>query len=91
MTYRFIRKYFSIVFVVATLLTAMHHHNDLKPHSECKICTIQSNIVNADTPVETLYLSELTINSQAIIIKPDIRDNTQLIKSLQARAPPFFS
>jgi len=88
---RFLRKYLSIVFVIATLLGSMHHHNDLKQHNDCKICTIQSNIANADTPVERLYLTQLDIFSESILTQLISIQTAQVNSSLYARAPPFFS
>ena len=45
----------------------MHHHNDLKQHSDCKICTIKAGMANADTPVDVVYVSELEIFHEAIV------------------------
>ena len=87
---RWFRRYFSIVFVLATLLGSMHHHNDLKQHNDCQICTIQSNLSHADTPVDTLYLSDLILQAQTPIkILADLVTNNDQIR-LTARAPPFL-
>ena len=86
-----LRKYFAVVFVVATLLGSMHHHNDLKQHNDCQICTVQSSLSHADTPVDTLYLSDIKLISEATVT-----DLSHLIVnsahiSLHSRAPPKFS
>lgn len=84
-------KFFSIIFVIATFMGVFHHHDDFKPHNDCQICTIQSSIADADTPSETLYLSQIEIFSQIAISKfPTLHEHKQFIP-LRARAPPFFS
>jgi hypothetical protein len=88
---RFFRKYLSIVFVLATLMGVFHHHNDLKQHSDCQICTIQSSISDADTPVETVYLTQLDIFRESIVTELTDLHTTELQNQLHARAPPFFS
>jgi len=86
-----LRKYFTIVFMLATLLGSMHHHNDLKQHNNCQICTLQSSLSHADTPVDTLYITKLTLVSEATIadLSHLVANPTQIL--LQARAPPKFS
>ena len=91
MIHRFFRKYLSIIFVLATMLGAVHHHNDLKQHSDCKICTVHSNFVHADTPVDVVYLTQLDIYSESIITKLITLHAKAEKNSLYARAPPFFS
>jgi len=88
---RFFRRYLSIVFVIATLMGAMHHHNDLKQHSDCQICTIQSSIAHADTPVDVVYLTQLDIYKESILTQLETLHTKKLQNSLHARAPPFFS
>jgi hypothetical protein len=87
---RFFRKYLSIVFAVATLMGAMHHHNDLKQHSDCKICTVQSNIAHADTPVDAVYLTQLDIYRESITTQLVSLHSKTVQSTLHARAPPFF-
>ena len=67
MKYNFLKKYLSILFLASTLLGSMHHHNDLKQHNDCKICTIKASMSNADTPVDVLYVTQLDIFHEAII------------------------
>ncbi|SFV52837.1 hypothetical protein MNB_SM-6-346 [hydrothermal vent metagenome] len=88
---KWLRKYFSIVFVFAMLLGSMHHHNDLKQHNDCQICTIQSNLSHADTPVDTLYIQDIILQAQTPItaLSNLIASAAQI--RLTARAPPQFS
>ena len=88
---RFFRKYLSIVFIFATLLGAMHHHNDLKQHNNCQICTIQVNIANADTPVDVVYLTQLDIYSESIVSELKNLHAQKPTTHFFPRAPPLFS
>ena len=81
----------SIVFVVATLLSSMHQHNDFKPHTDCQICTLQHNFSNGDTPTEALYLQEIANFSSPIIAELFSLHVSTLLTTLNARAPPLFS
>ncbi len=88
---KWLRKYLAVVFVLASLLGSMHHHNDLKQHNDCQICTIQSSLAHADTPVDTLYIQEITLKAET-----PAAELTNLVASaahiaLTARAPPFIS
>ena len=86
-----LRKYLSIVFIFATILTAFHHHNDLKTHSDCQICIIQSNITDADTPLDVEYLSDITILHEKIITQFVNFYLTNRQNDLHQRAPPKIS
>jgi len=88
---RFVKRYFSIIFIVATLLGVLHHHNDLRVHNDCKICIIQSNIVDGDIPITITYLSHLDIKSEKILPKPKILHISFFKSTLNSRAPPKFS
>ncbi|QOP45933.1 hypothetical protein [Sulfurimonas paralvinellae] len=86
-----LRKYFAIVFLLATLLGGLHHHNDLKQHNDCQICTIQSSLSHADTPSESFSLSDITLYSEATVGElAHAITNTAHI-NLHARAPPKIS
>jgi len=87
----FLKKYLSIVFVLATFMGVLHHHHDLKPHNDCQICTIQSNLESADTPTETLYISEIDLYSESILTPLCAFIDTQTYSTLNARAPPKIS
>jgi hypothetical protein len=91
MRFKLLKKYFSIVFLLATLMGVFHHHEDHKQHSDCQVCTIQSNISNADIPTDTDYLSKIELFTEAVVSKlPHLHECKTLIL-LKARAPPFFS
>jgi len=86
----FLQKYFSIIFLVASLLGSMHYHNDLQQHNDCKICTIQASMAHADTVVYVSYVSHLDIFHEAIIKQPVSFYSTEFINPLNARAPPHI-
>jgi len=85
------RKYFSIIFILAIFMGVFHHHHDLKQHNDCQICTIQTNMANADLPTDTVYITSLDIFHEPIVSKITnlITDKAQ--NQLQARAPPKIS
>ena len=85
---RWLKTYFSIIFVFSTMLGILHHHNDLKIHNDCQICTIQSNFFSADTPSDTLELTKLEFFSEATL--GSLFDLVTIEKQtyLHARAPP---
>jgi len=91
MVTRFFRKYLSIIFIVATFVAVFHHHDDLKLHSDCQICTIQSNISNIDTPIDVIYLSHVEQYSEKTPDKLFNLHENQEKSTLQARAPPKIS
>ena len=69
----------------------LHHHNDLKQHNDCKICTIQSSIANADTPVDTIYITNLEIFSESIVTTFASLHVHKIYNCVKARAPPKIS
>ncbi len=88
---KWIRNYFSIVFVFATLVGVLHHHEDLQVHNDCQICIVQSNIVDGDIPTPNICFANLNIQSEAVITRFQnlhIHEKSQI---LQARAPPKTS
>ncbi|UCN00387.1 hypothetical protein LCX93_00290 [Sulfurimonas sp. SWIR-19] len=87
----FFKKYLSIIFIIATFIGVFHHHNDLKQHNDCKICTVQSNLSHADTPVAVDYLTELEILHESIITPLISLHVKQVYTTLHARAPPKIS
>ena len=89
MVKRFLRKYLVVVFVLATLVGAFHHHEDAKIHNDCKICVIHSNLVNIDTPSEAVYLSLLTLSGEAIVTPFANLFERSLHHTYLSRAPPF--
>ena len=91
MIYKFFRKYFSIIFIIATFIGIFHHHNDFKPHPECKICLLQANISNANTPTDVVNLPHIDIASESIIIKLVTLHSKRVKNQLKIRAPPLIS
>ena len=88
---KFIRRYISTLFIVAMSMGVFHHHNDLKQHNDCQICTISHNLVDIDTPIEVSYLTTLTLKSDSITAKLADLHQKAVISTLQVRAPPLFS
>ena len=68
-----------------------HHHNDLKQHNDCKICTLQSSIANADTPVDTTYITNLDLYHESIVASPQNLHVRKIASLPQVRAPPKIS
>jgi len=91
MLYRFFKKYLSSIVLFAALLGSMHHHHDLKVHSDCKICVIHAKLLNTDTPSDPVYLSKLTIYKEAIRSELFVVHKSRLNCTLHPRAPPSFS
>lgn len=85
------RNLLSALFIVATLLGAMHHHNDFKSHSDCQVCTLQFNLSSGDIPSEPVYLQELSNNPEKIITEGKSLHVSALISNVNARAPPLNS
>ncbi len=85
---RWLKKYFSIIFVLSTMLGILHHHDDLKIHNDCQLCVIQSNLLSADTPPDVSYLTEINFVSEATV--GSLFDLVTIEKQtyLHARAPP---
>ena len=84
----FTKKYIALIFVLATFMSVLHHHNDFKVHNDCQICTIQSSIADADTPVEVLYFTRLDIALNFTLKTPKILHSKEIKNPLKARAPP---
>lgn len=83
------RNLFSIVFVVATLLSSLHHHKDLQSHSDCKICTLQYDLSSGDIPSETVSISDIEPFSEAILSTLNSFEKRSAQTSLNSRAPPL--
>ena len=91
MIQKWIRHYFSIVFIVATLMGSMHHHNDLQVHEDCQICTIVQNLSVSDTPTKVLYLSSIEKCCEVVLTNRQELHSVETFSSLNARAPPIHS
>ncbi len=85
---RWLKTYFSIIFILSTMLGILHHHDDLKIHNDCQICTIQSNLLSADTPPDVNYLSEIDFVSESTIGNLFNLVTIEKQTYLHARAPP---
>ncbi|SFV67904.1 hypothetical protein MNB_SM-4-1186 [hydrothermal vent metagenome] len=88
---RWLRKYLTTVFVLATLMGVFHQHSDLIVHEDCQICTIASSIADGDMPSPKVYLSEVEQVSQTLETNFLLVYTKTLYNSLNARAPPKFS
>jgi hypothetical protein len=85
-----VKKFLSGILLVATLLGAFHHHNDLKTHHNCPICTFQSNISSGDLP-ETFDVAEI---ENLFVPIPSFFETLKLSNKptrISSRSPPFFS
>jgi len=90
-SFKISKKYISIVFLLSVFFTSFHHLNDLKKHSGCPICIIQTNITNADTPPDIEYLVDLDLKYGLILEKSISIYNYHHRTSLHQRAPPYNS
>ena len=86
----FVKKYIGLIFIISTFFAVFHHHNDVKQHTECQICVIQSSLAEADTPSDTIYFTKLELFSEAT--KSDLPQFTfaKCNAPLRARAPPIL-
>lgn len=76
--------------LLATFAGVLHHHNDLRTHSDCSICTIQSNLVDTDVP-KTFTLVQIQ-NIIVQIYKPqDSIYDFSVNSTYLSRAPPILS
>ncbi|WP_304546348.1 hypothetical protein [Sulfurimonas microaerophilic] len=87
----FLSKYVGIILFLATMMGSFHHHNDGKQHNDCQICIVQSTILDADTPQESVYLSYLDNISEAIVTPMASVHINQFISNVNSRAPPKIS
>jgi len=88
---RWLRTHVTIVFVLATLLGVLHHHDDMEVHEDCQICTIQSNITDGDISRENPSHISLKLASDAGIAYEELFHTCTIFASLHARAPPKYS
>ena len=83
-----LRNILSIIVLVATLMGVMHHHNDLKSHTDCQICTISTSVTDIDTPSDVVYLTPLTLQHAATLSQLPIFTSKHTDSLNNARAPP---
>lgn len=81
-------KIAAVVLLLSTLLGALHHHGDLKMHSDCNICTLQTNMGAADictapgvVPLSFVYYPPA--------FKPLSVPRLKSTHRLSVRAPPY--
>ena len=86
-----IKKYLSIVFLLAIFTASFHHHDDFSQHKNCQICIIISSINNADTPTEVSYFTQLSLLHEAIGTQVSSFQLSLKNSSLHSRAPPHLS
>ena len=85
------KKFFALFYIIVTFLTVFHQHSDLKQHNDCKVCVVKSNIVDADTPTQHLYLSDIQIFSDSILKGLIQLDQKNTYSYKKSRAPPQIS
>ena len=90
MKQKFIVKYISILFILATFTGFLHQHNDLVQHDDCKICIIQHTLNTVDIPIDIVYITSLESYFQRYDFTPLFNFN-RYINTSKARAPPLFS
>jgi len=88
MKYKFVRKYFGIILLLASFMGSFHHHHDALNHADCQICTIASSIADADTPTEALYLTKLVLQSDATLSQLQNSIVSAAQNHYKSRAPP---
>ncbi len=86
-----LRRYFIVVYLLATLFGVLHHHDDLKQHTDCKICLIKLTLSYADTPDDAVVLAPVDFLSAPVQGKLSVAVISRIPTSLQARAPPKLS
>jgi len=92
MKHKLLINYISIIFVIATFVSSLHHHHgDIQEHNDCQICTVQHNITDIDTPTNVSYLILFSISSEATLnsLKELFVQANNF--TFSARAPPSFS
>jgi hypothetical protein len=86
-----LKHLFSVILFLSTMLSAMHHHNDFKPHADCQICTIQHNISDGDTPHEILYVEKILNFSDPVVTALFSLHVSAINSTNSSRAPPVYS
>jgi len=88
---KLIVRYISIIFIIATFMGSLHHHDDLRTHSDCQICSIQHNVADIDTPIDVSYLTLFSATSEATFVSLENLQTKKQQLTFSARAPPLFS
>jgi len=82
-------KIVAAALLVSTLLGALHHHSDLKVHSDCNICTLQANMGAADICAASSAMP-LSFAYYSPTFKPFSVPRFKCAHRLSVRAPPYI-
>ena len=88
---KLIIKYISIIFVIATFMGSLHHHNDMQEYNDCQICTVQNNISDIDTPLDVNYLTIFSVACEATVANLENLQTKKQHLTFSARAPPSLT
>jgi hypothetical protein len=88
MNHKLLKNFFAALFIAATLLSATHHHNDLKKHTECLVCSVNINLQNLDTGKSAELLPSLHIYKETPQSPLFKGEEKELHLSYRSRAPP---
>ncbi len=91
MIMRLFRKYLVFLFMLASLLGALHHHDDLNAHPDCQICVIKANLAGADLPAPVSAPDLLFAAYEAVAGIPQELPLPGVPLPIDARAPPISS
>jgi hypothetical protein len=86
---RFRHFFVALTLVFTTLLSATHHHNDLKKHTDCQICTLSFSLEHQDSVDTPSYVPTL-YSSKEITVAYFVSYTFELIFPHNSRAPPSF-
>ncbi len=76
--------------VIGTLLSSFHYHGDGLVHSDCQVCTIQSNLDSA-SEIESYSLASIYTNIDLFISFYTTPYTVDIYSYTHSRAPPSFS
>ncbi len=88
---KLLSQYLTIVFVIATFMGSLHHHNDFKIHTDCQVCTLQHNVTDIDTPSDVNYVALFSIKSESTLLPLTDLQTQQTCTTFSARAPPIYT
>jgi len=87
---RFMKKFLASLFLAATFLGAVHHHDDAGIHHDCPIHILNTTLVAPDLSRETL-LDEIKVVYPAVSSPISEYSSHTPYFSYFGRAPPLFS
>jgi len=88
-SFKVLKRYLGIVYLISIFLTVTHHHNDLNIHNDCKICILQSDITNSDTPPTYTSLVDIENIYEVVVVDTDTTYIQEIQNLLRQRAPPY--